>query len=78
MKERIGPWLPAIFAAVLALIVLVSDLWSVRNGGKTGVADTTYMMFMPMCFVFAGVYFSKLRKDYLELRDRLDSLGKGS
>ena len=78
MKERIGPWLPAIFSAVLAIIVIVADLWALRIGGSAGAADTVYMIFLPMCFFFLGVYLSKLRKDYLELRDRLDSVNQSS
>ena len=75
MKEKVGPWLPAIFCASLALIVLFADLWALRNGGSSGAADQTFMMFMPMCFVLTGIYLSVLRKDISELRKRLDAAG---
>ncbi len=74
MKDRIGPWLAAIFCAVLALIVTIANLWGLRNGGSDGSANSVFMIFMPMCFIFVGGYLSKLRGDNLELRHRLDAV----
>lgn len=78
MKDRIGPWLPAIFCAVLALIVIVANLMGLRYGGSSGAADSVFMTFMPMCFFFVGAYLSKLRKENIELRQRLDSVSPPS
>ncbi len=74
MKDRIGPWLPAIFCATLALIVTICNLWGLRLTGRDGAANLVFIIFMPMCFFFVGAYLSKLRKDNLELRHRLDAV----
>lgn len=68
-RNKIGPWLPALFCAVLAVIVTIANLASSDNG-STG----TYILFMPMCFYFVGAYLTKLKKENSELRDRLDAI----
>ena len=74
MRDRIGPWVPAILCAVLALLVTIGNLWAQFAGGSDGAADLVFMIFLPMCFYFVGDYLSKLRKENQELRSRLDAI----
>ena len=74
MRERIGPWVPAIFCAVVAIFVTIGNVWSVAVGGSANATDMVFMLNMPLCFCFVGVYLTKLRNDNRELRDRVDAL----
>jgi len=74
MRERLAPWLPAIFCAVLAVIVTVCNLWVYSQGGSDSGGNMIYMLNMPMCFFFVGAYLTKLRNDNTALRLRVDAL----
>ena len=74
MKERIGPWIPAIFSAALALIVTIGNLWGLVKAGTDGAANSGFIIFMPMCFFFVGAYFAQLRNEIQTLQRRLDAL----
>jgi len=71
MREKIGPWLPAIFCAALALIVTVGNVWA--SATDCGM-NIVFIMNMPTCFFFVGSYLTKLKNDNRELRDRLDAM----
>ena len=75
MREKIGPWLPALFCAALAVIVTVGNVWAAATGGSDSASTGTFILFMPMCFLFVGAYLTKLKKENCELRDRLDAIG---
>ena len=74
MREKLGPWIPAAFCAVLAVIVTIANLWAYRNGGSDNAATMVFMLFMPGCFFFVGAYLTQLRNENREIRTRLDAL----
>ncbi len=74
MREKIGPWIPALFCAVLAVITTVANLLAYRNGGSDNAATMVFMLFMPMCFFFMGAYLTQLRNENREIRLRLDAI----
>ena len=74
MRDKIGPWLPAIICAALAVIVTVANVWAAATGGSDSASTGTFILFMPMCFFFVGAYLTKLKKENGELRDRLDAI----
>lgn len=69
MRNKIEPWLSALYCAALAVIVTIGVLAS-SDFGPTLI----YILSMPMCFWFVGVYLTKLKKENSELRDRLDAI----
>ncbi len=73
-RDRVGPWLPAVFCAVLGAICTTAGFWTMLNGGAMGDLGFLYMIFMPMCFFFVGAYLVKLRSDNAALRVRLDAI----
>lgn len=73
-RDRVGPWLPALFCAVLGGICILSGFWTMLGGGSMADLDVVYMSFMPMCFFFVGAYLAKLRSDNAKLRARLDEI----
>ncbi|QDT04372.1 hypothetical protein K227x_27630 [Rubripirellula lacrimiformis] len=78
MREKVAPWLPAGFCAVLAVITTVANLWAYRKGGSDNSATMVFMLFMPMCFFFVGAYLTQLRDENRELRTRLDALDRAA
>ena len=78
MNERIGPWLPAIFCGVLAIIVAIGNIWSSAAGGSNMGMSIVFMLNMPMCFIFVGSYLVQLRNENRELRARLRALEAAS
>jgi len=76
MRERLGPWLPAIFCASLSLITITANLagYFMTGTRSTGPGDMAFYGFMPMCFFFVGAYLSQLKKENQELRQRIDEL----
>ena len=77
MREKVGPWLPAAFCAVLAAIVTIGNLWVHRNGGSDSAVTMVFIINMPMCFFFVGAYLTKLRNDNRLLLLRIDALEVG-
>ena len=76
LRNKIAPWLPAIFCGALAVIVTIGNVWGVMASGSDSVATGTFILFMPMCFYFVGVYLTVLRKENAELRNRLDAIDR--
>jgi hypothetical protein len=76
LRNKIAPWLPAIFCGALAVLVTVGNLWGFAVSGSENVATGTFILFMPMCFYFVGAYLTVLRKENAELRDRLSAIDR--
>lgn len=74
MREKLGPWIPAGFCALLAVITTITNLWTYWNGGSENAATMVFVLFMPMCFFFVGAYLTQLKSENRELRIRLDAL----
>ncbi|MGB0153369.1 MAG: hypothetical protein ACPGFB_04995 [Verrucomicrobiales bacterium] len=78
MRDKIGPWMPAVFCAVLAVIVTIGNLWAASAGGSDNAVTLVFLLFLPMCFYFIGGYLVKLKKEIAELRERLDAVDRPS
>ena len=74
MREKLGPWIPAGFCAMLAVITTIANSWAYWNGGSDNAATMVLVLFMPMCFFFVGAYLTQWRKENREMRMRLDAL----
>jgi len=75
MREKPGPWTPAIFCAFLSLITVLGNLiLDFMNGTSRSGVDVAFYCFLPMCFYMVGVVLSKLREENADLRRRIDAL----
>ena len=78
MREKLQPWIPAMFAASLCAITMVGNLTvafiSKTPGGLGSAMDPVFYANLPMCFYFVGAYLSKLRKENQELRAQLAAI----
>lgn len=66
---KILPWVPAAFCAFLCFISLASAL-------AGGFWKPPFFSFLPMCFFFVGTAMMQMRREILELRQKLDALEK--
>lgn len=76
MREKLAPWLPAIYCTVLSLITVIGNIIGLFLVGTPGVADTAFLCFLPMCFYLVGVFLSRLQQDNRELRAQLQEVIK--
>ncbi len=76
MREKLGPWIPALFCAAVAVITTIGNLWILLLGGSDNSTTMVFILFMPMCFVFAGQILNQLRNENREMRLRLNALDK--
>jgi hypothetical protein len=76
LRNKIAPWQPAIFCGVLAVLTTIGNLWGFAVSGSESVATGIFILFMPTCFYFVGVYLTALRKENAELRKRLDAIDR--
>lgn len=60
MRDKIGPWLPAIFCAAISLITVVAKVTERFAGARADAEEIAYYAFMPMNFFFVGAYLSQL------------------
>ncbi len=74
MREKLGPWLPALFCGALALIVTIGNVWAAALGASDSAATVVFIVNMPLCFFFVGIYLTKLTRDNLELLDRINTM----
>ena len=74
MREKLMPWMPAIFCSVLSLITVVTDIVGRFVTGTANVGLTAFVCFLPMCFLFVGVMLKSLRDENQELKRRLDEV----
>ena len=73
-KQAVAPWLPTIFCAVLSLITIISQVAQIWLTGSDSGGATTFVMFLPMCFLFVGAAMAHSRKEILELRAQVAEL----
>lgn len=75
MREKLRPWIPAIFCAALSVITIIGNLVLAFTIGKpTPSVNFVFHCFLPMCFFLVGDFLSKLRKENLALRTQVDEL----
>lgn len=74
MREKMNPWIAAIFCASLSTITVVGNLACQLMGGPSDVASVSFYCFLPMCFFFVGAYMAELRRENQTLQARLDAL----
>lgn len=74
MREKLRPWVPAIFCASLSLITIVSDVTiGILNRQKVGT-NAAFFCFIPMAFYFVGAMHSQLLRENRELRQQLQEV----
>lgn len=79
MREKLLPWIPAIFCACLSLITFVSFVvMSMTVTAVPGFPTMTVLVpllsFLPVCFFQVGVFLSQLRQENRELREQIQKL----
>lgn len=74
MRQKLNPWIAAIFCAILSLITIVGDLATRFLTGMPGGANMVFLCFIPMCFFFVGAFLTELRKENEELRQKIQEL----
>lgn len=77
MTEKLRPYAPAIFCAILSVLALTTNLalaFVNPSPSAVGPGDIVFLSFLPMCFFIAGTFFAQLKQENRELRDRLDKL----
>jgi hypothetical protein len=72
MREKLLPWLPAIFCGMLSLITMGADIFGRFATGTANVGLSTFLCFLPMCFFHVGVMLTNLRDENRELTRRLE------
>lgn len=75
MRDKISPWIAAIFCAALSAITIIGNLWLmvVNKTSQNGV-ESTFYCFLPMCFYFVGGEIMKLKNENRELRKIVEEL----
>ena len=79
MREKLLPWIPAIFCACLSLITFVAFVVMSMTviavpGFPTMAVLTPFLSFLPICFLHVGNSLSQLRQENRELREQIQKL----
>jgi len=74
MRDKLMPWLPAIFCGVLSLITVVADVVGRFLAETANVGLIAFLCFLPICFFHVGVMLKNLRDENLVLRRRFDEI----
>ena len=79
MREKLQPWIPAIFCVCLSEITFVAfELQSRILMGDPRFAImgvlTPFLCFLPICFLHVGTFMSQLREENRELRKQIQEL----
>ena len=69
MKQKVSPWIPAIFCAFLSLLALIMQL-----GSDSGAWKPAFFCFLPMCFFFVGTATSRMQGEIRDLRKQVAEL----
>ena len=82
MREKLQPWIPAIFCVCLSVITVVS--WVVQSNILKGAKGdprilnigvlAPFLSFLPVCFLHVGTFMSQLREENRELRKQIQEL----
>lgn len=76
MREKLLPWIPAIFCASLSLITLAANTVGELFTQTTNAGMLVFLCFLPMCFVYVGAILKDLRDQNRELRTKLNDMLK--
>lgn len=74
VREKLSPWMAAIFCGVLSLITVTADIVGRFATGSENIGLTTFICFLPCCFFHVGVMLKNLREENQELKRRLDAM----
>ena len=77
MRDKISPWIAAIFCAALSAITIIGTLFLMVVNKTTQTqngVESTFYCFLPMCFYFVGGEIMKLQKENRELRKIVEEL----
>ena len=74
MRKKLGPWLPAIFCAILSAITVIGNLIAYQITGNANAVSMVFHCFLPMCFFFVGAFLLQLQNENRELRSQIDTL----
>lgn len=79
MREKLQPWMSAIFCACLSLIAFIGYFTQLNmSNGSAGNAVAgvlpVLLSFLPMCFFHVGISLSQLRQENRDLRAQLQEL----
>ena len=79
MREKLQPWMPAIFCACLSLITFFSFVRMSMTviavpGFPTMAVLAPFLSFLPVCFFHVGTSLSQLRRENRELREQIQVL----
>ncbi|HEX3726580.1 MAG TPA: hypothetical protein VHV08_10075 [Pirellulales bacterium] len=71
-KEKLAPWLPMGFCAVLSLLTISSNLYlTLANRADVGGWAIVFLCFLPLCFFFVGIAVSRTQTQICELRKQI-------
>jgi hypothetical protein len=75
LPKSFAVWLPATFAAVLAAIATLANLWATSHGGGNLEPGTmVFFCFLPMAFLYAASYQQATTQQIKTLEDRIKIL----
>ena len=79
MREKLQPWMPAIFCACLSLMTFISFVLMSMTviavpGFPTMAVLAPFLSFLPVCFFHVGTSLSQLRQENRDLRAQLQDL----
>ena len=77
MREKMSPWVAALFCASLSAITMIGNLWlTVVNRTRQNDVSIVFYCFLPLCFYFVGAELMKLQKENRELRKMIEKLSE--
>ena len=78
MREKLRPWIPAMFCAAISVITIIANLvqaFTMPNPTPSAPRmDFLFYCYLPMCFFLVGDFLSTLRREKLALRTQVDEL----
>ena len=74
MREKLRPWIAAMFCAALSVIVIIGKFLAIKFGMPINPGDAAFYSFLPICFFVVGDFLSTIRKENLALRKKIDEL----
>ena len=74
MREKLRPWIAAMFCAALCIVLIIGKFLAIKLGLLINPMEAAFYSFLPMCFFVVGDFLSALRKENLALRKKIDEL----